>query len=254
MSGMEVASVSARTSIYPFPNVPPFGVYQLAIPEWQEYAHETLVRAQAPVRMYIDGLELPDGSSERFGVYPTYAATFVERRDTKDRDDLGEVDFDSVIERIGNLTASNEVVAIPIAELEWCASRIVAPFDQESGEYKRLLDLQDGVERILHDAGLEEPPVNQPHHTSLSGFSFQLEAKPLHTRFERNHRKEIIRMISRRLTYAGIDSVELGELIVGQNYTSPFTPEDWLTKLVRGGRVFRGHSYIANTDGGIDVK
>lgn len=229
MSGMGVASVSARTSMYPIPNVPPFGVYQLAIPEWREYAYDTLVRAQAPVRMYIDGLELPEGSSQRFDVYPIHATTFVERRDTKDRDDLHAVDFASIIERIGNLTASDEVVAIPIADLEWRASRIVAPFDQESGEYKRLLDQQVEIEQILRDAGMEGPPVNQPHHTSLSGFSFQFEGKPLHTRFDRNQRNEIVGMISRRLTYAGIDSVELGGLIVGQNYSSPFTPGNWLT-------------------------
>jgi hypothetical protein len=229
MSGMGVASVSARTSMYPVPDVPPFGVYQLAIPEWQEYAYETLEHVQAPVRMYIDGLKLPEGSSRRFGINQTYAATFVERRDTRDRDDLEGIDFGSVIERVGNLTASSEVIAVPIADLEWCASRIVAPFDQESGEYKRLLDQQVEIEHILHDAGMEEPPVNRPHHTSLSGFSFQFEAAPLHTRIYRNHRKEIIRMISRRLTYAGIDSVELGGLIVGQNYTSPFASGNWLT-------------------------
>lgn len=229
MSGMGVASVSARTPMYRIPDVPPFGVYQLAIPEWQDYAYETLARAQAPVRMYIDELNLPDGSSDRFGVNPIYAATFVERRDTKDRDDLCGVDFDSIIERIGNLTASDEVVAVPIADLEWCASRIVAPFDQESGEYKRLLDQQVEIEQILRDAGMEEPPVNRPHHTSLSGFSFQFEDKPLHARFGRNHRREMVRMMSRRLTYAGIDSVELGGLIVGQNYSSPFAPGNWLT-------------------------
>jgi len=227
MSDMEVASITARTSMYPIPDVPPFGVYQLAIPEWQEYAYETLVGVQQPVRMYIDGLKLPEGSSQRFGINPIYAATFVERRDTKDRDDLREIDFESVIERVGNLMASSEVVAVPIADLEWYASRIVAPFDQESGEYKRLLDQQVEIEQILRGAGMEEPPVNRPHHTSLSGFSFRFEATPLHTRIYRNHRKEIVQMISRRLTYAGIDSVELGGLIVGQNYSSPFAPGSW---------------------------
>ena len=233
MSGMGVASVSARTSMYPIPDVPPFGVYQLAIPEWQEYASETLVRAQLPMRMYIDGIsELPTGSGERFEVYEDFAATFVERRDTRDMDELPDIDFAAVIERVGNLTTADEIIAVPITDLEWCASKVVAPFDQQSIEYQRLQAQYAAIERILGDAGMDNPPVRLPHHTSLGGFSFKHESPPLHTRIEQGGRRQLVSMMSRRLINAGIDSVELGGLIVGRNYTTPFVAGDWMMSSV----------------------
>jgi hypothetical protein len=229
MSGMGVASVSARTSMYPIPNVPPFGVYKLALPEWQAYAHETLIGAQDPMRVLVDSLDLPAGSGERFEVYADFAATFVERRDTRDMEERADIDFGTVVERVGNLVAAEEIIAVPITDLEWCASKIVAPFDQDSVEYKRLYDQRAEIERILLDAGMEEPPVRLPHHTSLAGFSFKRETPPLHTRIDSSERSSLMRMMSRRLLGAGIDSVELGGLIVGRNYTTPFDAGDWLT-------------------------
>lgn len=74
-----------------------------------------------------------------------------------------------------------------------------------------------------------EPPVNRPHHTSISGFQFKFEQIPLHARIKGSSRKEILNLLSKHLTAAGIDSVELGDVIVGKNYTTPFASESWLT-------------------------
>lgn len=229
MNRVGVAGVPARTLTYTLPDVRPFGIYQPAIPEWQGYAYGSLIKAQQPVRTYVDGLHVPEGSGDRFEINEAYALTYVERRDTKDIDDLDYIALDEIIERVGNLLTSNEVISVPITGLKWWKSHIVAPFKQGTYEFNRLLSIQRQIDRILSEAGMEGPPVNRPHHTSLSGFRFQPETIPLHTRIYNKHRKHIVGLINERLTAAGIDTVELGGLMVGNNYTTPYKSGNWMT-------------------------
>lgn len=228
MSGVGVAGVPARTLMYPLSAIPPFGIYHPSLPEWQAYAYESLIKAQQPVRKLVDGLPVPDGSGDRFEINRAFALTYVELRDTKFNEDLHKVNLAQVIERVGNLSARNEVIAVPIKPLKWCHSHVVAPFDQEACEYKRLLEHQRHIERILCEAGMGQPPVNRPHHTSLSSIRYDIE--PLHTKLHNKPRNQIIGMLSKGLSSAGIDTVELGCVMVGESYDVPITPGGWMTE------------------------
>ena len=238
MSGVGAASFSARTLTHPRPSVPPFGVYQLAIPEWQDYAFEFLYNAEDAARAYLRGSCKLPLAAQKFEVNDTFAATFVERRDTRDREDRSDIQFERVLECIGNVASNGGVVAIPVGDLEWMGSRIVATFDQESVEYKHLIDHQAEITRILSEAGLSDPPVYLPHHTSLTRFKYDRNI-PHHDLY-RKHRETLLHMMSAQLVAAGIDSVELGETIVGRNYTDQFTLEDWRTDMELRVQAYEG--------------
>lgn len=217
--------MSARSLTSQRFSVPPFGVYRLAIPEWQMYAYKTLVSTEQSSYHYLRSQHVPYKHANRFEIKSTFATTFVECCDMRDRTDRNDIQFGKVLERIGNLAADTEIVAIPIEALAWKFSHIVAPFNQRSAEYRNLLGQQDSIKRILHEAGVEAPRLKDIHHTSLSGF--RNGVIPMSRLLNQEHYDKLLQMMSSRLKAAGIDSVELGYTTVSSSYIDQYTLENW---------------------------
>lgn len=229
MSRVRAAGESARTLTLPRPTVPPFGVYQQAIPEWQLYAFDSLSNAERTARAYLRNEPHKERHANRFSVNEGFATTYVERGAMRAREDRAQLRFDRVLERIGNLAANSDVISVPINRLTWRRNTIVAAFDRDSVEYKHLLDQQVEIIRILGEAGMSEPPVNRPHHTSLG--RYQIGTLPHEAKLHGDQRFTLLEMVNTQLTIAGIDSVKLGQTIVGNNYFDPFILEDWLLAM-----------------------
>ena len=218
MSEVGALCISAHASTESALATPPFGIYRLATDEWQQYARAGLAAVEEPAQAYLDASTTPEFANS-LRVNDAFAATFVQRGDMLARPDREALQFDKVLERVGNLAASSRVLTVPITGLAWSCSRIAALLDTRSSEYAEVLVQRRELSRILGEAALPNAPVRRPGHVSL--------CRRTNIRLRRVQQRELLAMVHRQVAALGMGSVELGVTIVGNNYKDPFTLGDW---------------------------
>lgn len=230
MSGARAVRAIAHTPTPPSLEfrsaVPPFGVYRLASDDWRSTTYETLAETEQSVHAYLFGLQLTVPQANRFKLNDAYAATHIQRRDMIDRADRHGIQFDRVLERVGNLAASSGTLTVPIAGLAWQGGNITAVLDQASPEYDQLLDHSAEVARIIREAGMPDPPVRRPHHVSL--YRYAADKNTPRTRLVYEQRLELLEIVGARLAQVALDAVDLEATVVGSSYTDQFTLDEWL--------------------------
>jgi hypothetical protein len=232
MSDVGETRTFAPTSTFqqePLLAAPLFGIYRLATGEWQDSAREVLAEAVPSVQGYLRCVQPNPELAERFSVNDLFATTFMQRQDSRDCLGRENLQFDRVLEQIGELAASSGVVTVPIARLMWRGNCVAGALDCESSEYRSLIDHQAAIGRILEEAGLLESPVRRPHHVSLGRYS-PISYSP-DTRLNATQRASVLHLVGGRLARAEIDAVDLGKTIVGQSYSSPFRLRTWLRQM-----------------------
>jgi hypothetical protein len=213
------ASLHGETSVA----VPPFGIYRPANALWQEDALSTVNEARTSVRAFLLRKHKYPEYADQLRPNNAFGITFVAKWRMQRCASRERIDFNEVLERIGDLAIVEGPLEIPIDHVEMLGSKAVAAvFKEGSAAISTLAAERRKIASILQDAGLPRAPVQVPDHISLMRYDAHRVKR---ARLDGYLCDQTERIVDAGLRLADIRTVMLDGIIVGNGYTDPFMAE-----------------------------